>query len=313
MGLARLGTAETLRGTMRRFAFKKLDAFATSSSAGNPAGAIYLEAGLDISVQEMQRIARELKGFVSEVGYVSRLDGDTFRLKYYSSEREVEFCGHATIAIMYDLFAHDPELAKKPLLNIVTEKGKLAVENRVAQEDAVFISAPVPSFSRRTISADELATALSVSAGALCPEYSASVVNAGLETLIVPVNGLDKMLAIAPRFDVLERFCVENSLDILTLFTDQVADEANRYRTRVFAPRFGYLEDPATGSGNAALGYYLLEKGSWDGSSISLEQNADRAHSNRIRLATNDSVEGEKRVIFGGGAIVRIAGEYLLA
>jgi PhzF family phenazine biosynthesis protein len=195
----------------------------------------------------------------------------------------------------------------------VTNKGKLVVENRVAQEDAVFISAPIPSFSRRTISADELAEALSVSADALCREYSASVVNAGLETLVVPVNSLDTVLAIAPRFEALERFCVENSLDILTLFTDDVADEANRYRTRVFAPRFGYLEDPATGSGNAALGYYLLEKGSWDGSSISLEQNADRAHPNRIRLATDDSVHGEKRVVFGGGAIVRIVGEYLLA
>jgi hypothetical protein len=36
------GAAETLRGTMKRFAFKKLDAFATNSSAGNPAGVIYL-------------------------------------------------------------------------------------------------------------------------------------------------------------------------------------------------------------------------------------------------------------------------------
>lgn len=312
MCLAVLSSDGTL-GTMKRFAFKKLDAFATSSSAGNPAGAIYLDAEHDISVPEMQRIARELKGFVSEVGYVSRLDDDTLRLKYYSSEREVEFCGHATIAIMYDLFAHDSELAKKPFLEIVTNKGRLAVENRVEQEDAVFISAPVPSFSTRTISADELAEALSVSAGALSDEYSGSVVNAGLETLVAPVASLDDVLAIAPRFEALERFCVENSLDILTLFTDDVADEANSYRTRVFAPRFGYLEDPATGSGNAALGYYLLEKGSWDGSSISLEQNADRAHPNRIRLATDDSVQGDKRVVFGGGAIVRIVGEYLLA
>jgi len=44
----------------------------------------------------MQAIARELKGFVNEVGYLCRLDKDLFDLKYYSSEREVDFCGHAT-------------------------------------------------------------------------------------------------------------------------------------------------------------------------------------------------------------------------
>lgn len=298
---------------MKRFAFKKLDAFATASSAGNPAGAVYLGSEQGISVREMQRIAQELKGFVSEVGYVSRLDDDTFRLKYYSSEREVEFCGHATIAIMYDLFTSDPELAKKPFLNIVTNKETLVVENRVVQEDAVFISAPSPNFSTRAITVRELAEALSIPPDAIHAGYSASVVNAGLETLIVPMTGLDPVLSIAPRFEALERFCVESSLDIITVFTADVADKANSFRTRVFAPRFGYLEDPATGSGNAALGYYLLENTSWDGRPISLEQNADRAHPNLVRLATEDSAKGEKQVIFGGGAIVRIAGEYLLA
>jgi predicted PhzF superfamily epimerase YddE/YHI9 len=33
----------------------------------------------------------------------------------------------------------------------------------------------------------------------------------------------------------------------------------NDFRVRVFAATFGYLEDPATGSGNSALGYYLLQ------------------------------------------------------
>jgi predicted PhzF superfamily epimerase YddE/YHI9 len=40
-------------------------------------------------------------------------------------------------------------------------------------------------------------------------------------------------------------------------FTTETADGGNRYRTRVFAPTFGYLEDPATGSGNSALDIIL--------------------------------------------------------
>jgi len=132
---------------MKKFKFKKIDAFATHKSDGNPAGMIYLDSSCDITTDEMLRIAKELKGFVSEVGYVRRIDGNTFDLKYYSSEREVDFCGHATIAIMYDLIKNSENLINKKQINIVTCKGNLIVENKITNEDAVFITAPVPVFS----------------------------------------------------------------------------------------------------------------------------------------------------------------------
>ncbi|MBN1813472.1 MAG: PhzF family phenazine biosynthesis protein [Anaerolineae bacterium] len=298
---------------MRKFVFKKIDAFATRESEGNPAAAIYLDAEHDISVHEMQRIAQELEGFVSEVGYVRQLDENTFDLKYYSSEREVDFCGHATIAIMHDLLKNNAELIKKRLLNIVTSKGRLVVENRIAQEDAVYISAPSPSFSSREIAEEHLAKALRISTDIISVAYPTSIVNAGLETLVVPINTLQAVLTIAPHFEALKLFCQENSIDIITVFTDEVADKANAYRTRVFAPTFGYLEDPATGSGNAAFGYYLLENNRWDGKPISLEQNGDYANPNIVKLLAKHDERNEVHVVFGGGAIVRIAGEYFLA
>ena len=132
---------------MKRFTFKKIDAFATELSSGNPAGAVYLKDHEEITAEEMQRIATELKGFVSEVGYVKRSDEAAFDLKYYSSEREVDFCGHATVAIMYDLLRNSPELMDTPVITISTNKGLLLVENRVRKDDAVFISAPAPVFS----------------------------------------------------------------------------------------------------------------------------------------------------------------------
>jgi PhzF family phenazine biosynthesis protein len=297
----------------KKLVFKKIDAFATGESAGNPAAVIYLNVEDDISVDEMERIAKELEGFVSEVGYVRRLDETTFGLRYYSSEREVDFCGHATIAIMYDLLKDDAELANNQFLNIVTNKGELIVENRIAEEDAVFISAPSPSFSSREIAKEDLAKALGTPVDAVSDDYPTSIVNAGLETLIVPIGGLQAVLTMAPQLEVLKRFCVESSIDIITVFTDEVADKANEYRTRVFAPTFGYLEDPATGSGNAALGYDLLRNNRWDGEPISLEQNGDYANPNIVKLLAKQNERNEVRVVFGGGAIVRITGEYLLA
>lgn len=297
---------------MKKFTFKKIDAFATEKSEGNPAAAIYLNAERDISVPEMQRIAKELKGFVSEVGYVRQLDQDTFDLRYHSSEREVDFCGHATIAIMYDLLKNNAELMEKQTLNIVTSKGKLVVENRIAQEDAVYISAPAPGFSSGGVAREHLAQALGISVDAMNTAYPVSIVNAGLETLIVPITALQALLAIAPQFEALKQFCQTKSIDIVTVFTDEVADRANAYRTRVFAPTFGYLEDPATGSGNAAFGHYLLRNDYWDGKPVSIEQNGDFTHPNLVKLLAKQGEHNQVRVVFGGSAIVRIAGEYFL-
>jgi PhzF family phenazine biosynthesis protein len=297
---------------MKTLVFKKIDAFATEKSRGNPAAAIYLNAEHDLSVHQMQRIARELEGFVSEVGYVRQLDENTFDLKYYSSEREVDFCGHATIAIMYDLLRNDAELMNKRFLNVVTSKGELVVENRVPQQDAVFITAPSPSFSSTEIAQENAAKALSISTDVINPAYPISIVNAGLETLIVPIDTLQALLVIAPDFEGLRRFCQDNSIDIVTVFTCEVADKANAYRTRVFAPTFGYLEDPATGSGNAAFGHYLLSNDRWDGQPMSVEQNADFARPNIVKLLAKQTERDKVQVVFGGGAIVRIVGEYFL-
>jgi PhzF family phenazine biosynthesis protein len=298
---------------MTKLVFKKIDAFATRQSEGNPAAAIYLNGEDSLSADEMQQIARELKGFVGEVGYVRQVGETTFDLKYYSSEREVDFCGHATIAVMYDLLKSNPELVRQQFLTIVTNKGISAVENRVAREDAVFISAPGPSFSSRGVVRSTLAEALGIPEDVVTTVYPTSIVNAGLETLIVPVSALQDVLAMAPPFEPLRQFCLDNGIDIITVFTDEVADKANAYRTRVFAPLFGYLEDPATGSGNAALGYYLLENNRWDGALISVEQNGEYARPNIVKLLVKQDEGNEARVAFGGGAIVRIAGEYMLA
>lgn len=242
---------------MKEFKFKKIDAFATAKSSGNPAGYIRLDSKDCIDKDEMLRIAVELKGFVNEVGYIYRINEDTFQLKYYSSEREVEFCGHVTIAIMYDVIKNTDGLINKPEINIITNKGQLIVENLIPSKDAVFIMSPAPEFRTTTINAKEISTAFNSDIDIISEKYSITIVNAGLETLIVPIKSLHSILNISPDLEVLKQFCITKSIDIIEVFCDDVYNKENNFRTRVFAPTFGYLEDPATGSGNSAFGYYL--------------------------------------------------------
>jgi PhzF family phenazine biosynthesis protein len=295
---------------MQRYLFKKIDAFIEGQSTGNPAGCVYLPDQNALTVEGMQQIARELAGFVSEVVYVYPDEGH-MGLRFFSQEREVAFCGHATIAVMYDLIKNDEALARDPIVRIHVQERDLLVRNEIASADAVFISAPLPLFLDTELTRDDIAAALKIPPGEISEKNPIMLVNAGLATLIVPFTSLEVLLSLRPDQMHLREFCLAHDIEIILVFSDGVSIPENNYRTRVFAPIYGYLEDPATGSGNAALGYYLLNAGLWDGQMIKIEQGRSMERPNIIRLVS-DASKVQRSVFFGGNAKVRIEGEYLL-
>lgn len=297
---------------MKEFNFKKIDAFATTNSGGNPAGYVLLNSENDISEDEMLNMAKELKGFVNEVGYVFKSSENQIDMKYYSSEREVDFCGHATVAIIYDLLVNDSSLQKFDSLKIKTNRGILKAENRIMSENAVFIFSPEP-FENETIPAlTDIATNLNINPNLIDRKLPISIINAGLSTLLVPIINLESILSISPDLEQSRNFCFANGIDIIHVCTADVSDSNNNYRTRVFAPTFGYIEDPATGSGNSAFGYYLLKNNLWQGETVTIEQNGLKDNFNIVKLQKQIDENGNTKVLFGGAAITRIEGTYQL-
>ena len=296
---------------MNEYRFKKIDAFATEKSDGNPAGYILLDSLMDISEQEMLHIAKELKGFVNEVGYVAQVSDDEFDLKYFSSEREVDFCGHATIAILYDIISTNNNFRTIKTLTINTNLGKLKVDNRIESENSVFIMSPCPTIKEIIPDLQVISQKLKIDKSEINTNLPISIINAGLTTLIVPIKNLDSILSIKPELDELKEFCFKIGVDIIEVFTDNVSDCNNDFRTRVFAPTFGYIEDPATGSGNSAFGYYLLQNDLWHGQTITIEQNGCKDYFNIVKLQKLTDDNNTQRVWFGGRAITRIEGKYM--
>ncbi len=297
---------------MKKLRFKKINAFTSDESTGNPAAVVYLDAMDDLSDGEMLKIAKELKGFVSEVGYVCSADDTDLELRFFSSEREVAFCGHATIAILNDVIGCNDSLRDKEYLSIATRSERLLVENRYATNRTVYISAPPPRFSGSRVPPHDVAVSLGVEMSDIDESVPVEVVNAGLETLVVPVTGLSKILSVSPDLNELDVFCKSIGVDIIIVYSREVSKQGSDFRTRVFAPTFGYLEDPATGSGNSALAYYLLKHGQWDGALMKIEQNGDIDHPNFVYLFSRQSAAETNRVWFGGGASLKIDGHYFL-
>ena len=293
---------------MKAYSYKKVDAFAAGGSAGNPAACLYLTPGETLTPEEMLAVAQQHKGFVSEVVYCEPSDAADVKLTYYSSECEVDFCGHGTIACLYDLAVSDPRFTEKPLITVQTnKKGVLAVSNRAADLGAVFITAPDAVHTGTALMRAETAAALGLPEDSLSAQLPIDVIDAGLATLIVPVVRLTDEISVFPDEARLKAFCEAQSVDIILIFSTETASADYHAHTRVFAPRFGYLEDPATGSGNSAFGNYMLKYSLWDGASIRVEQGGNDRVFNTVHLAAPDG-----RVQFGGSAIVRISGEYYI-
>jgi PhzF family phenazine biosynthesis protein len=290
-----------------RYPYKKINAFTSRSSTGNPAACLYLKKGQALSAEDMLAVAREHAGFVSEVVFCTPIEDGHYGLRYYSSECEVAFCGHGTIACMYDLIANDPLLRQKPQIIITTSKGSLKVYNEIPSTDAVFITAPDKVELPVKPGIEAVAQHLAIPVSAIRTDLRIECIDAGLRTLIVPIATLEAVLGMYPDEAALKQFCINNDVDIILVFCSEVVSGQNIMRTRVFAPRFGYLEDPATGSGNSAFGYYMLKNLLWNGSAVSIEQNAERAAFNVVKLKENAG-----KVLFGGSATTRIEGSYIL-
>lgn len=212
-------------------------------------------------MKQMQAIAAEHKGFVMEVVFCGQSDVADCKLIYHSSECEVEFCGHGTIATMYTMVKETPELMAKPVIKAETIRKDLPIR----------------------------------------------IINAGLRTLIVPIADLDTEISVYPNEQSLKTFCLGNDIDIILIFSKQTSDNDAFAHTRVFAPKFGYLEDPATGSGNSAFANYLLSEKLWDGKPITIEQGGNDRIFNSVKLKCQDG-----KVLFGGKATKKIAGEYYI-
>ena len=292
---------------MKQYRYIKSNAFTSAESLGNPAACIFIGQE-EVTPEQMQAIAAEHKGFVMEVVFCGQSEVADCKLTYYSSECEVDFCGHGTIATMYTMVKETPELMAKPVITAETNrKGIIEVFNAINEEDAVYITALDPIEHPMNLSVTQIEDALTLPHGSIRNDLPIRIIDAGLRTLLVPIADLETEISVYPNEQSLNSFCESNDIDIILVFSMQTAEVSTYAHTRVFAPKFGYLEDPATGSGNSAFANYLLSEGLWKGESITIEQGGNNRIFNSVKLKCLDG-----KVLFGGKATKKIEGEYYI-
>lgn len=230
----------------------RLSAFAEIPTGGNPAGVWVGDTMPDEAA--MQRIAADV-GF-SETAFVVPATGLDRRVRYFSPEAEVSFCGHATIATGAVLGSTGAEV----VYQLTTNVGKVPVAVRVTNgQMEVSLRSVEPDHkpaSKELV--DEVLAILGWRSGELDTAIAPAVAYAGAWHLVLAAVDAERLAKLDYDFDELKSLMLREGLTTLQLVwreSDALFHSRNPF------PVGGIVEDPATGAAAAALAGYLRDAG----------------------------------------------------
>jgi PhzF family phenazine biosynthesis protein len=215
-----------------RILIYQVDAFASRVFEGNPAAVCPLEEWLGDEV--MQAIATENN--LSETAFFVR-EGEGYRIRWFTPEKEVDLCGHATLASAFVIFEHI-----EPSLQEVTFDSRSGLLNVSRGEELLALD--FPSQPPAPCSAPpELAQGL----GAEPAEVLSS------QDYFAVFDHEKDIRLMEPDMTKLKK------VGLRGVIVTAPGDEAD-FVSRFFAPSYGIDEDPVTGSSHCALTPYWARR-----------------------------------------------------
>jgi PhzF family phenazine biosynthesis protein len=263
----------------------KIAAFSNGDTGGNPAGVALCETLPP--AEEMQRIAAEV-GF-SETAFAAR-DGGKWRVRYFAPASEVDFCGHATIALGAALAAREGDGVFPLLLN----GGEISVEAEAGPPIAAALQSPPTSSRPAPDALLEAALALfALTPEDLDPRIPPAVANAGVDHLVLALGDRTRLAAMAYDFE--SGRALMNGAGLVTISLIQAESDRLFHARNPFASG-GVYEDPATGAAAAALGGYLRDLAWPHCGGIEIRQGEDMGVPSRILVGISGTAGGSVRV-----------------
>jgi PhzF family phenazine biosynthesis protein len=228
-------------------------AFTIGGRGGNPAGIVLDADGM--SAQEMLAVAADV-GYSETAFLVPRAPLGTYEIRYFAPEREVAFCGHATIASAVAL----AERGAPGDLTFHTPAGAVPVRTSRDHDGPVAELVSIPPTVRDAAPelVDAALGALRWSADDLDPAYPTSVAGAGVSHLVLVVRTRQRLADLSYDFERLAAIMQKHDLTTLQLVWPE---GPTVFHARDPFPPGGLVEDPATGAAAAAFGGYLRHHG----------------------------------------------------
>jgi trans-2,3-dihydro-3-hydroxyanthranilate isomerase len=299
---------------MPAYEYVTVGVFTDKRFGGNPLAVFPNASGL--SDQEMQAIATEFN--LSETTFVLPPQDPKHhaRVRIFTPKYEMPFAGHPNVGTGFVLARRDPnppehyvfeEIAGLVRVHILRDEGRRVMGARVAAPRALSIDIAIPT---EVVAAciglpeTEIQTTahepLVASVGT--PFVIAELVS--VEALSRASPDIAAFRAAAARFPgMADRFS-------LHLYA-RVDGEATRLRARMFGPLVGVLEDPATGSANAALAALLTSLAPGEDVDLlyEIEQGVEMGRPSLIIASARKTPEGPVLASVAGSCVPMMEGK----
>ncbi|WP_432472549.1 PhzF family phenazine biosynthesis protein [Amphritea sp. HPY] len=223
-----------------------IDAFTDSNFKGNSAAVIITEEWL--ADELMQSIA--IENNLSETAFVKQINPQYFEIRWFSPMTEIDFCGHATLASAFVIFADNAEL--KTITFYAEAVGELTV-SRAANG---YIEMSFPNRKPELVSdiPADLLQGLSIEpVEVLQSEQAYFAVYANEADVLEVAQNKELIKKLAP-YDVVV------TAQSVTAKSATAQSEKVDFISRYFWPASGGDEDPVTGSIHAGLAPYWAEQ-----------------------------------------------------
>lgn len=274
---------------------QRIAAFCDGAVGGSPAGVVVCDVLPDAAA--MQAVAAEV-GY-SETAFAAPA-GDGWRVRYLAPEIEVDFCGHATIALGTALAL----LRGDGVFNLQLNKASITVEGRCLGTTMTAALQSPPTRSRpapHQLVADALAL-FSYSADDLDKGIPAGIAHAGADHLVLAVRSRELLSAMRYDFEAGRKLMLAESIGTFSLI---YAETPQLFHARNPFPIGGVYEDPATGAAAAAFAGYLRDLGWPHGGSIEIIQGEDMGMRSRL-IAEISPTPGASIRVSGNARLVEM-------
>ncbi|HEX4526816.1 MAG TPA: PhzF family phenazine biosynthesis protein [Gaiellaceae bacterium] len=279
---------------MRSFRYVVCDVFTDVPLAGNQL-AVFTDAR-DLDELTMQALAREMNFAETVFVLPPSSDEADVRIRIFTPALELPFAGHPTLGSAFVLGGP----LSKIVIRLETGAGIVPVELERDGPRIVFglMEQPIPTWQPVPDAAAILAAAGVSEAQLPIERY-----DLGPGHVYIELGSPEEVAQLSPDIGALARA----TNDGLNCF----ARDGERWKTRMFAPNHGVVEDAATGSAAGPLAVHLARHGRIAfGERIEISQGKEIGRPSTLFATAYGSGDAIERVTVGGSAVVVARGEF---
>jgi trans-2,3-dihydro-3-hydroxyanthranilate isomerase len=240
--------------SFRSYRYRVVDVFTEHPLEGNALAVFTDAAGLDDTT--MRKIARELNLSETTFVYPATRADCAAKVRIFTPTRELPFAGHPTIGTSFVLL--DEGMVSKDSEHFALEEkvGPVSIRVEPGERPLIWLTTPPITYGR-TFDPALCARALGIEPTDLL-EVTPQLLSAGNPTIFIAVK--DK--------EAVDRAWLD--LQGMTTLTDGGREPACVFvfaptsggaYSRMFAPEYGIIEDPATGSSTGPLAAFMIRHG----------------------------------------------------